>query len=49
MKFVIAMMKHATNTSSPVPTPYESFANHAIYYGDDAYGAFKGTNTPMAA
>ena len=49
MKFVIAMMKHETNTFSPVPTPFESFANHAAYYGADAYRAFKGTNTPMAA
>ena len=49
MKFVIAMMKHETNTFSPVPTPFESFANHAACYGGDAYRAFKGTNTPMAA
>ena len=49
MKFVIAMMKHETNTFSPVPTPFESFANHAACYGADAYRAFKGTNTPMAA
>jgi len=49
MKFVIAMMKHETNTFSPVPTPFESFANNAAYFADDAYRAFKGTNTPMAA
>lgn len=49
MRFVIAMMKHETNTFSPVPTPYESFANQAAYTGEDAYHAFKGTNTPMAA
>ncbi len=49
MKFVIAMMKHETNTFSPVPTPFESFANHAAYFAADAYRAFKGTNTPMAA
>jgi microcystin degradation protein MlrC len=49
MRFVIAMMKHETNTFSPVATPYESFANHAAYTGEDAYHAFKGTNTPMAA
>ena len=49
MKFLIAMMKHETNTFSPVPTPFESFANHAAYFGADAYRAFKGTNTPMAA
>ena len=49
MKFVIAMMKHETNTFSPVPTPFESFARRGVYYGDDAYKAFKGTNTPLAA
>ena len=49
MKFVIAMMKHETNTFSPVPTPFESFATNAAHYGMDAYNAFKGTNTPMAA
>ena len=49
MKFVIAMMKHETNTFSPVPTPYESFVSHAAFYGNDAYNAFKSTNTPMAA
>ena len=49
MKFVIAMMKHETNTFSPVPTPFESFASPAALYGDDACNAFKGTNTPMAA
>ena len=25
MKFVIAMMMHETNTSSPLPTPFEAF------------------------
>ena len=49
MKFMVAMMKHETNTFSPVPTPFESFANQTAYYGVDAYKAFKGTNTPMAA
>ena len=49
MKFVVAKMKHETNTFSPVPTPFKSFANQAAYYGADAYDAFKGTNTPMAA
>jgi len=49
MKFVIAMMKHETNTFSPVPTPYESFTSHGAFYGNDAYEAFKGTNTPLAA
>jgi microcystin degradation protein MlrC len=49
MKFLIAMMKHETNTFSPVPTPFESFTKNAAHFGEDAYRAFKGTNTPMAA
>ena len=49
MKFIIAMMKHETNTFSPVPTPFESFASHAAWFGADAYNEFKDTNTPMAA
>jgi len=49
MNFVIAMMKHETNTFSPVPTPFESFASHGAFSGDEAYQAFKGTNTPLAA
>jgi microcystin degradation protein MlrC len=49
MKFVIAMMKHETNTFSPVPTPFESFDSHSALFGTDAYDAFKETNTPMAA
>ncbi len=49
MKFVIAMMKHETNTFSPIQTPFDSFANQAAFFGDDAYSAFKDTNTPLAA
>jgi microcystin degradation protein MlrC len=49
MKFVIAMMKHETNTFSPVPTTYGSFVSHAALSGDEACKAFKGTNTPLAA
>jgi microcystin degradation protein MlrC len=47
MRVVIAMMKHETNTFSPVPTPIERFAR-AIplpYEGDAAYKAFKGTGS----
>ena len=49
MRFVIAMMKHETNTFSPVPTPFESFGNRGAYFGKEAYDAFKGTKTPMGA
>ncbi|MGA9207111.1 MAG: M81 family metallopeptidase, partial [Terriglobales bacterium] len=51
MRVVIAMMKHETNTFSPVPTPLERFATgQALPYADrDAYEAFKGTGSAMAA
>src|SRR5688572_13213359 len=49
MRLVIAMMKHETNTFSPVPTPLTRFGGDGPYFGRDAYMAFKGTNTPMAA
>jgi len=49
MKLVIAMMKHETNTFSPVPTPLGRFGPSGPYFGKAAYEAFKGTGTPMAA
>ena len=47
MRVVIAMMKHETNTFSPVPTPIERFARSTPmpYEGDAAYRAFKGTGS----
>ncbi|MBL4719971.1 MAG: M81 family metallopeptidase, partial [Alphaproteobacteria bacterium] len=51
MRVVIAMMKHETNTFSPVPTPIERFARGFPLpsRGRDAYDAFKGTGTAMGA
>ena len=51
MRVIIAMMKHETNTFSPVPTPLERFATgQALPYADrGAYEAFKGTGSAMAA
>lgn len=51
MRVVIAMMKHETNTFSPVPTPLERFAvgEATPYTGPAAYAAFKGTGSAMAA
>ena len=50
MKLVIAMMKHETNTFSPVPTPLESFARGALEVpeGDAVVEAFKGTGSAIA-
>jgi microcystin degradation protein MlrC len=52
MKFVVAMLRHETNTFSPVPTPLAAFGR-----GDDggpkagarAIATFGGTNCPAAA
>ncbi|MFO1360944.1 MAG: M81 family metallopeptidase [Burkholderiales bacterium] len=49
-RFVIAQIKHETNTFSPVPTPYEAFGHGAgPLYGEHAQRALAGTNTPFAA
>jgi microcystin degradation protein MlrC len=51
MRVVIAMMKHETNTFSPVPTPIGRFARGAPLplRGRAALEAYKGTGTAMAA
>ncbi len=51
MRVVIAMMKHETNTFSPVPTPIGRFARGAALppRGQAAYNAYKGTGSAMAA
>jgi microcystin degradation protein MlrC len=49
MRAVIAMMKHETNTFSPVPTPLARFGRDGAWFGNSAAEAFRGTNTGMAA
>lgn len=51
MRLVLAMMKHETNTFSPVPTPLARFARGAElpFEGGDAYAAFKGTGSGLGA
>lgn len=46
MRIVVAMMKHETNTFSPVPTPLSRFQPE---FGNAAAVTYRGTNTPMAA
>ena len=43
MRVVIAMMKHETNTFSPVPTPIARFAKAQSlpYEGREVFDAFK--------
>ena len=50
MKIAIAMLKHETNTFSPLPTPWESLGpNGSPLRGEAAYAYFKGTRIPMGA
>ena len=51
MRLLIAMMKHETNTFSPVPTPLARFArgSAAPYEGQEVHDAFKGTGTAIGA
>ncbi len=51
MRLVVAMMKHETNTFSPVPTPLESFARGTptVPEGAAVIDAFKGTGSAIAA
>jgi microcystin degradation protein MlrC len=46
MRLLIAMMKHETNTFSPVPTPLERFRP---LYGEAAVAAWRGTGSGLGA
>ncbi len=49
-RFVIALIKHETNTFSPLPTPLSAFGHgNGPAFGDAARERFAGTNTPMGA
>jgi len=49
-RYVIALIKHETNTFSPIPTPLSAFGHgHGPYFGDAAKDAFAGSATPFAA
>jgi len=49
-RFVIALIKHETNTFSPIATPLSAFGHgNGPHYGEDAKAAFAGSNTPFAA
>jgi len=50
MRLLVAMMKHETNTFSPVPTPLARFGNGpGPLYGDAAIRAYRGTGTGLGA
>jgi microcystin degradation protein MlrC len=49
-RYVIALIKHETNTFSPIETPLDRFGHgHGPQFGRDARNAFAGSATPMAA
>jgi microcystin degradation protein MlrC len=49
-RFVIALIKHETNTFSPLPTPLAAFGHgNGPAFGAAARSRFAGTNTPMGA
>ena len=49
MRILVAMMKHETNTFSPIPTSLDRFFEWGGHLGDDAYHAYKGTSMPFSA
>src|SRR5216110_1025143 len=50
MRLLIAMMKHETNTFSPVPTPLTRFGHGpGPLYGEAAIQAYRGTGSGLGA
>ena len=49
MRLLVAMMKHETNTFSPVRTDLERFMAWGGHVGEAAFAAYKGTGMPFGA
>ncbi|MEH6404867.1 MAG: M81 family metallopeptidase [Sneathiella sp.] len=49
MRILIAMMKHETNTFSPIVADWKRFKDWSAYLGADALKAYEGTAMPMGA
>ena len=49
MRILAAMLKHETNTFSPVPTDLARFRAWGLYEGEAVKAAYRGTNHPLAA
>jgi microcystin degradation protein MlrC len=49
MRLLIAMMKHETNSFSPIPTPWQRFVDWGAHLGPDVVAAFRGTAMPIGA
>ena len=47
-RYIIALIKHETNTFSPIETPLERFGHgHGPVFGRAARDAFEGSATPI--
>ena len=49
MKILIAMMKHETNTFSPIVTDWQRFESWSAYFGTKALAFYENTGMPTAA
>ncbi len=49
MRILAAMMKHETNSFSPVPTDLARFESWGLYRGADGLAAYRGTAMPISA
>jgi microcystin degradation protein MlrC len=49
MRLVIAMMKHETNSFSPVRTDWQRFRDWGAYLGSEVIRAYEGTAMPIGA
>ncbi|HAE03665.1 MAG TPA: microcystin degradation protein MlrC, partial [Rhodospirillaceae bacterium] len=49
MRILCAMLKHETNTFSPIPTDLARFRDWGLQYGDDVVRAYRNTRMPLAA
>ncbi|USG60793.1 M81 family metallopeptidase [Sneathiella marina] len=49
MRILIAMMKHETNTFSPIVADWQRFQDWSAYLGEDALKAYEGTGMPFGA
>lgn len=49
MRLLIAMMKHETNTFSPIIADWQRFQDWSAYLGEEALKAYEGTGMPFGA
>ena len=49
MRLLIAMMKHETNSFSPIATPWQRFVDWGAFHGAEVVKAYRGTAMPIGA